>query len=646
MLEFAAKEKTKENRTGIPTQLKERMEQHAGMSFDDVRVHYNSDMPARLGALAYTQGNQVEISPGQERHLSHEPGHVTQQKCELVRPTGWLVGVNINENSSLEQMVEQDSFSLQFGNARQSDVIQRFKVQDTIWDTDWARYQKVSSIQGLSPEAYERIIQILIEKGDLPDGKLTTKLTGDIDLIKRTFRNSTASSSGSGSQLIPSAPQEHPSPIFTVLEESGGQPSIKIMEDIWDTEWSPDVKISHIQGYSPKTFDAITTNFIMEIGKVKKDTLLSSEQKQEQNRKLREELIYIVDQYNRLLPSGEMESEPHVNLPQAKTVAGAPSRLVIGQTSSESETARGINLNVYRDVCKQLGIMAHAPDTALSGVSHGAAYIEDPIEILRNGYISTRIAYPGDASKAIIAGRRVRNLSSNDIPDNQVGAKSDEGAQGVRIAKDVCRSLLQSDDLRHAYRLCPIEGGNMLTGSDFIIVGKDSLYATMELFDVNDDEARELIAKDFGILNERVFPVEQPGAYHLDLCMLLVDDKTVLLKAKDERHPSIKKTEEDLKSYGFEVIFEDGCAIGDNFNFINGEFLKIGGKVIFLTNAPSGAMNDKLEQAKRNFSDLLRTYGVEDVYFIRGSLDDDGTAGFGCRAKGVPDELIRKQPPP
>ena len=55
------------NRTGIPLQLKERMEQNTGVSFDDVRVHYNSALPAKLDALAYTKGNQVEIGPGQER---------------------------------------------------------------------------------------------------------------------------------------------------------------------------------------------------------------------------------------------------------------------------------------------------------------------------------------------------------------------------------------------------------------------------------------------------------------------------------------------------------------------------------------------------------------------------------------------------
>ena len=56
----------RENHTGIPMQLKERMEQSTGLPFDDMRVHYNSTLPARLNALAYTQGNQVAISPERE----------------------------------------------------------------------------------------------------------------------------------------------------------------------------------------------------------------------------------------------------------------------------------------------------------------------------------------------------------------------------------------------------------------------------------------------------------------------------------------------------------------------------------------------------------------------------------------------------
>lgn len=91
------------NLTGIPTQMKLDFERRSGLSFDDVRVHYNSDKPARLGALAYTQGTQIHVGPGQERSLPHELGHVIQQKAGRVRPTRWIGGLPVNDQPELER---------------------------------------------------------------------------------------------------------------------------------------------------------------------------------------------------------------------------------------------------------------------------------------------------------------------------------------------------------------------------------------------------------------------------------------------------------------------------------------------------------------------------------------------------------------
>ena len=90
------------NLTGIPTQMKLDFERRSGLSFDDVRVHYNSDKPRKIGALAYTQIPQVHIGPGQERHLRHELGHVVQQKRGIVRPTAIEHGMAINRDLALE----------------------------------------------------------------------------------------------------------------------------------------------------------------------------------------------------------------------------------------------------------------------------------------------------------------------------------------------------------------------------------------------------------------------------------------------------------------------------------------------------------------------------------------------------------------
>jgi len=93
----------KPNPTGIPDQLKTGIEALSGMSMDPVRVHYNSDEPAQLNALAYAQGTEIHLGPGQEQHLAHEAWHVVQQAQGRVRPTLQAMGVPINDDAEMEQ---------------------------------------------------------------------------------------------------------------------------------------------------------------------------------------------------------------------------------------------------------------------------------------------------------------------------------------------------------------------------------------------------------------------------------------------------------------------------------------------------------------------------------------------------------------
>ncbi len=90
------------NKTGMPDNLKNGIESMSGYSMDNVRVHYNSPKPAQLQALAYTQGTDIHVAPGQEKHLPHEAWHVVQQMQGRVQPTTQLQGVNINDNAGLE----------------------------------------------------------------------------------------------------------------------------------------------------------------------------------------------------------------------------------------------------------------------------------------------------------------------------------------------------------------------------------------------------------------------------------------------------------------------------------------------------------------------------------------------------------------
>lgn len=94
----------RENKTGLPDNLKSGVENLSGHSLDDVKVHYGSSKPAELQAHAYAQGTDIHVAPGQEKHLPHEAWHVAQQKQGRVKPTMQLKGtVPVNDDAGLEK---------------------------------------------------------------------------------------------------------------------------------------------------------------------------------------------------------------------------------------------------------------------------------------------------------------------------------------------------------------------------------------------------------------------------------------------------------------------------------------------------------------------------------------------------------------
>jgi hypothetical protein len=102
-----------QRKSGLPDNLRAAMEKMSGLSLDGVKVHYNSRKPAQVNALAYAQGTDIYLGPGQERHLPHEAWHIVQQKQGRVRPTLQVNGVAVNDNPSLER--EADLMGLRAG---------------------------------------------------------------------------------------------------------------------------------------------------------------------------------------------------------------------------------------------------------------------------------------------------------------------------------------------------------------------------------------------------------------------------------------------------------------------------------------------------------------------------------------------------
>lgn len=103
--QFPLTQKTKSstNLTGIPTQMKRDFEGRNGLSFDDVRVRYRSDKPAKVGAVACIQGARIDIASGYESALPHELGHYPQQALGLTKATCSINGMPVDASPERER---------------------------------------------------------------------------------------------------------------------------------------------------------------------------------------------------------------------------------------------------------------------------------------------------------------------------------------------------------------------------------------------------------------------------------------------------------------------------------------------------------------------------------------------------------------
>ena len=155
------------NNTGMPDNLKSGIESLSGFSMDDVRVHYNSSKPATVQALAYTQGTDIHVAPGQEKHLPHEAWHVAQQMAGRVSPTTNINGMPVNDNAGLEH---------------EADVMGEKAVQRKLGNT---------SVSLLKNQTCNSIMQLTTrEDSEDLDRKLSSSEDGD--LVPRAHSTNTA----------------------------------------------------------------------------------------------------------------------------------------------------------------------------------------------------------------------------------------------------------------------------------------------------------------------------------------------------------------------------------------------------------------------------------------------------------------------
>jgi hypothetical protein len=94
----------------MPDEVKSKMEGSFGEDFSDVEINANSQSAVDAGALAYTQGNNINFAPSQfkpdtqsgQELLGHELTHVVQQRKGQVNPTGEVNGMPLNDDKRLE----------------------------------------------------------------------------------------------------------------------------------------------------------------------------------------------------------------------------------------------------------------------------------------------------------------------------------------------------------------------------------------------------------------------------------------------------------------------------------------------------------------------------------------------------------------
>lgn len=135
------------SQTAIPQELRTSLEHLSGFDLSAVNVNYNSTEPAKVNSLAYTQGNQIYLGAGQEKHLPHEVWHVVQQCQGRVKPNSTVHGKALSDDRNLEQEADNIETKLQaikpeVNNATQSESSTNQPLQKPAFNTTMSPLQR------------------------------------------------------------------------------------------------------------------------------------------------------------------------------------------------------------------------------------------------------------------------------------------------------------------------------------------------------------------------------------------------------------------------------------------------------------------------------------------------------------------------
>ncbi|PTB95586.1 hypothetical protein C9994_11045 [Marivirga lumbricoides] len=111
MNRFEQSQQSSSTKGGLDKAVQAKMEKAFQSDFSDVNITQNSSEATNMGALAFTQGNDVHFAPGQynpatsegQELIGHELTHVIQQKQGRVKATSQAKGAPVNDDPALEK---------------------------------------------------------------------------------------------------------------------------------------------------------------------------------------------------------------------------------------------------------------------------------------------------------------------------------------------------------------------------------------------------------------------------------------------------------------------------------------------------------------------------------------------------------------
>ena len=208
------------NQTGLPNNLKAGIEHLSGIDISDVKVHYNSAQPAQLHALAYAQGTDIHVAPGQERHLPHEAWHVVQQKQGRVQPTVQMkAGIAINDDKGLENEADvMGAKAFQFTGVPQAKAKQKQQVMPE--GSPWVK--QLSTYQAVDGSNHEKQVNQAVDgRGSLSAGAAAgPQLLALLDEIQTVTTTAAKLAKEAGDAPLPGDTDKHLNELRKIAEGS------------------------------------------------------------------------------------------------------------------------------------------------------------------------------------------------------------------------------------------------------------------------------------------------------------------------------------------------------------------------------------------------------------------------------------------